>query len=142
MRPRAGASIAAAACAALLAGCGASDREQVRSKVEQFVHAVAHRDAGTLCRQVWAPALLAHFGPTGIGCRRAMLVFFQSVSEPSLGIGRIDVHGDRASVITITTARSQQASLDAIELVKTSGGWRVSALGTPNIPTPKTTTPR
>ncbi len=132
----------AVACGAVVAGCGVNDRDLVRSKVQQLVHAVASRDATTLCGQVWSPSLLAHFGASGISCRQAMQVFFSSVSEPSLGIGRIDVHGSRASVITITTARSQQASLDAIQLVKTGDGWRVSALGTPSIPKPRATTPR
>lgn len=124
----------AVVCAAVVAGCGTSDRDLVRSKVDQFIHAVADHDYRTLCTQVYAPSLLAHLTDYGIPCEKAMQIGLGGVTQPALAIGRIDVHGDTASVDTITTAKGQEASLDALELVKTPAGWRVSTLGMPTFP--------
>ncbi len=130
-----GSAIASIACAAcLLAGCGTSDRDQVRAKVDQFLKATARKDYATLCHQVLAPGLLAHLAAGGIQCEQAMQIALGAVKSPALSIGRVDVRGDKASVITLTTATGQQASLDAIELTKTGSGWRVESLGTPVIP--------
>jgi hypothetical protein len=120
-------------CAAVLAGCGTSDRSLVQAKVEQLATATAHHNYTTLCRQVLAPALLAHLVDDGIPCVKALSIADANVTEPVLSIGRIQIHGSTASVTTITTAKGQEASLDAIELVKTKAGWRVSALATPTL---------
>jgi hypothetical protein len=130
-----GATIAWIACAAcLLGGCGKSDSDQVRAKVDQFLKATASKDYATMCNQVLAPALLAHLSAGGIKCEQAMQIALGGVQSPSLSIGRIDIHGSKASVITLTAAAGQQASLDAIELTKTGSGWRVESLGTPVVP--------
>ncbi len=122
-------------CAAgLLGGCGTSDSDQVRAKVDQFLKATASKDYGALCHQVLGPVLLAHLSAGGIQCEQAMQIALGSLQSPSLSIGRIDVKGNTASVITLTTAARQEASLDAIELTKTSRGWRVESLGTPVVP--------
>ena len=60
-----------------------------------------------------------------------MQISLQNVKSPALSIGRVDVHGSKASVVTLTTAAGQEASIDALELVKTGGGWRVASLGDP-----------
>jgi hypothetical protein len=120
--------------ALVLSGCGASAREQVVTKVRQYAHATAARDYRTLCTQVLAPSLLSHLRADGVPCEQAMRVGLQSVRDPSLGIGRVVVHGRTASVTTITTAVGQEASLDAIELVDTAAGWRISSLGAPQLP--------
>jgi len=116
-----------------VAGCGANDRQQVRDKVNQFIKATQGKDYKTLCDQVLAPALLARMKAGGIECEQAMQVSLQNVKNPGLAIGRVDVHGSKASVITLTTATGQQASIDAIELIKTGHGWRVASLGTPSL---------
>ncbi len=135
---RGGLAIAWIACAAfLLGGCGTSDRDQVRAKVDQFLKATASKDYATMCDQVLAPALLAHLSAGGIKCQQAMQIALGGVKSPALSIGRIDVNGNKASVITLTTAAGQEASLDAIELTKTGSGWRVESLGTPVVPRPK-----
>jgi predicted metal-dependent phosphotriesterase family hydrolase len=139
MRVRRGAvAIAWIACAGLIfGGCGTSDRDQVRAKVDQFLKATAGKDYRTLCDQVLAPALLSHLAAGGIACVQAMQIALEGVKSPALSIGRVDVNGDQASVITLTTASGQQASLDAIELTKTGKGWRVASLGTPVVPKSK-----
>src|SRR5437763_16542001 len=112
-----------------LAGCGTSAREQVKSKVEQFASAAAHRDYGTLCSQVLAPSLVAHLKGAGLGCEDAMRIALAPVRNPALSIGKITVRGSKASVIALTLASGQTASISAIELVKTSHGWRIASLG-------------
>jgi hypothetical protein len=117
--------------ATALGGCGATESDQVRAKVEQFVSATSGRDYKTLCGQVFAPSLLAHLAGGGLSCEEAMQIALGGVSNPTLSIARITVHGGTASAITLTGARGQRAALSAIELVKTSQGWRVSSLGSP-----------
>ncbi len=117
-----------------IAGCGTSRRDQVVAKVTQYARATARRDYRTLCTQVFAPSLLAHLTANGVSCEAAMQVALEGVTRPSLGIGRVVVHGRSASVTTITTAQGQEASLDAIELTRTGAGWRIVSLGAPQIP--------
>jgi hypothetical protein len=129
MRAAAGTLLLSAAC--VLAGCGTSARDQVRAKVEQFVTAAAHHDYTTICDEVLAPSLIGRLSAAGVSCEQAMQIGFGGVVAPILSIARIDVKGSSASAITLTSARGQQASVDAIELVKTDHGWRVSSLGSP-----------
>jgi hypothetical protein len=118
-----------AACA--LSACGASTSDQVKAKVQQFAHAVAIGDSKTLCDQVFAPVLLEHFAAVGLPCERAMQTYLSSVHSPTLLVGRVIVNGNTAEAQTLTGARHQIGSLDAVELVDTSNGWRVSGLGSP-----------
>lgn len=136
---RRGIAVALGACAMVLfAGCGGhSDRDAVTAKVNQFLKATAGKDYRTLCEQVLAPSLLARLKAGGIECEQAMQISLQNVKSPALSIGRVDVHGSKASVVTLTTAAGQEASIDALELVKTGGGWRVASLGTPQVPAAK-----
>jgi hypothetical protein len=114
-----------------LCGCGASATDQVRAKVEQLARATADRDYRALCDQILAPALVAHLTANGIGCERAMQVALAGVRSPTVSVGKITVRGSEASAITLSFAQGQQASLDAVELIETSNGWRVSSLGSP-----------
>lgn len=120
--------LAVAACA--VSGCGQTATQQVQAKVAQFAAAVKAHDAGTMCGQVLAPNLLAHF-TDGLPCTKAMKVFFETVHDPSLAVGRVLVKpgGKEAEALTLSTAKGQIGSLAALELVNTSGGWRVSGLG-------------
>jgi hypothetical protein len=124
--------MAGLAVASALGGCGGqSEQDQVRAKVEQFVTAAAGRNYGTICTQVLAPSLLARLVAGGISCPQAMQIGFGGVSRPTLSIGRITVSGSRASVIALSTAQGQPASLDTVELTRTSNGWRIASLGGP-----------
>ena len=124
--------LAVAACA--LAGCGTSANQQVRAKVEQFAHAVAAKDAGTICGQVLATTLLERFAQVGLPCPRAMQTFFASVHDPTLAVGNVAVKGRLAQAIILTGARGQEKSLDSLELVDTSAGWRIYGLGASVLP--------
>ena len=103
----------------------------MQAKVEQFAKATTGKDYKTICDQVLAPTLLERLAGGGVPCERAMQVGLGAVRSPTLSIGRITISGNAATVITLTAARGQHASLDAIQLVKTSGGWRISSLGAP-----------
>jgi hypothetical protein len=126
-----GRGLFALAAACVLAGCGGNDRDNVQAKMQQFLHATASKDYNTLCAQVLAPNLLERLASSGVPCETAMRIALSGVRNPTLSIGRITVNGQRASAITLTGATGQQASLDAIELVKTGQGWRVASLGSP-----------
>jgi len=123
--------LACAASAYAASGCGASESDQVRAKVQQFVQAAQKKDYKTLCGQVLAPSLLARFVAVNLPCEQGMRIALGDVRNPMLSIGRISVNGSHASAITLTGATGQRFSLDAIQLVKTSNGWRVESLGSP-----------
>src|SRR5438445_12688387 len=86
-----------------LTGCGASQKDEVQAKVEQFAHATANKDYATLCNQVLAPALVKHLTDAGLTCRQAMRVFVQSVQNPSLSVAKVTVTGHTASATVPAT---------------------------------------
>jgi hypothetical protein len=131
MRCRAAAGVALGVACLLLAGCGSSPTQQVRAKVQQFAVAVAHRDAKTICTEIFSPSLVKRFASTGLGCRRGLDIFFAGLHHPTLAVGRVTVHGSKASAMTLSGASGQTASLRPVELVHTSGGWRIAAVGAP-----------
>lgn len=114
-----------------LAGCGASNRDQIAQKVHQLADAVGSHDYQTICDQVLARSLVTKLAVNGIPCVQAMQIALQSVQQPVISIGKIEISGSHATAITLTVARGQQASLAAIDLVKTRQGWRISSLGSP-----------
>jgi hypothetical protein len=129
MRPASGIVILVFSCA--LAGCGASARDEVQAKLQQFAKATASGDYKTLCEQVLAPSLLRRLSSAGLGCEPAMKIFVQSVQDPTLSVARIKVSGKSASAVALTAAHGQRAALNTIELINTDQGWRVSSLGSP-----------
>jgi hypothetical protein len=60
-----------------------------------------------------------------------MEIYLSSVHAPTLLVGRVIVNGNKAEAETLSGAHHQVGSLDAVELVNTPGGWRVSGLGSP-----------
>jgi len=120
------------ACA--LPGCGTSESDQVKAKVAQFGAAVQSHDAGTLCDQVLAPSLIDDLTSVGLKCRRAMQIFFHSVHNPTLAIGRVVINGKQAQALTLSGASHQIGALDAVDLIDTSNGWRVTGTGSPLLP--------
>ncbi|HEX3688662.1 MAG TPA: hypothetical protein VHV28_03165 [Solirubrobacteraceae bacterium] len=114
-----------------LSGCGASSSAQVQAKLEQFAHAVAARDTGTLCSEVLAPDLVGHLNAAGLSCQQAMKMFVQSVSDPSLSVAKVHVKGASASATVLARAKGQQSSLEAVKLTNTKRGWRLTSLASP-----------
>lgn len=115
----------------VLAGCGASSSQEVQAKLQQFAHAVAGRNASTLCGQVLAPSLVQHFTDAGLNCEQAMATYFASVTDPTLSISKVRVHGSTASAVVLAAAQGQQAAVETVELVNTKKGWRLASLATP-----------
>jgi hypothetical protein len=120
-----------AAVALFAAGCGASARDQVHGKVQEFAVAVAHKNAKTICDDVFAPSLVEHFKAAGLTCVHGMQIFFSGLHNPTLAIGRITVHGSRASVVTLSGAKGQKAAVRSVNLIDTSNGWRIVSVGGP-----------
>jgi hypothetical protein len=114
-----------------LSGCGASASDQVQAKLQQFAHAVANRDAPTLCRQILAPSLVDRLTAAGLTCDQAMRTFVGSVSDPTISISKVHVHGSRASAVVLSGARGQQPSLESVQLLNTKRGWRLTSLASP-----------
>lgn len=122
-------------CAAVaLPGCGSDASQQIKDKVTQFVTSARSHDYGTICDQVLAPSLVSRVSAAGVTCEQAMQIGFGGVQDPTLSIGKIVVRGSTATVITLSGARGQTSSIDALELTKTSHGWRISSLGAPTLP--------
>jgi hypothetical protein len=117
------------AAALVPGGCGTSERDVVKAKVQQFVKSAGSKDFKTICDQVLAPSLLERLAAGGVPCEQAMQIALGSVHDPTLSVGQVTISGSKASAIALSTAQGQAASLDAIELVKTSSGWRISSLG-------------
>jgi hypothetical protein len=129
MRP--GQALALLGAAYALSGCGANTSSQVQAKLEQFAHAVASRDTGTLCDQVLAPDLVGHLNAAGLSCHQAMKMFVQSVSNPSLSVSKVHVKGGSASAMVLARAQGQPSSLESVQLTNTKKGWRLTSLASP-----------
>jgi hypothetical protein len=80
-----------------------------------------------LCQQVLAPSLTGRFAAEGLTCERGMRIFFQSVQNPTLSVGRITINRGTASALVLTGATCQRLALAQLFLVKTSAGWRIAS---------------
>ncbi len=126
MRVALGIVLVGGAC--VLAGCGASQGQEVEAKVQQFAHATASHDYATLCNDVLAPSLIAHLTAAGLTCRQAMKIFTSSVHNPTLTVSKVSVDGVTASATVRAQATGQTASVQSITLVRTDHGWRLASL--------------
>jgi len=124
-------AIALIGIAYALAGCGASASDQVQAKLQQFAHAVASRDARTLCSEVLAPTLVERLTAAGLTCDDAMQTFFGSVSDPTIAVSKVSVKGANASAVVLSGAKGQPSSLDDVHLTNTKHGWRLTSLAAP-----------
>ena len=120
--------LAVLALSVVLAGCGGSDTDKVQSTLNQFVHAVANRNARPICDRVLAPQLVARLAGVGLSCEYAIDHFFFSckLQHPTITVGRVAVSGDTAKALVYAGANGQPGGIFAIGLVKTSQGWRVA----------------
>jgi hypothetical protein len=116
------------ALALSLAGCGASDSDQVQATLSQFAHAVANRNAKPICDRVLAPELVARLEGVGLSCEYAIDHFFFSckLQHPTITVGKVAISGDKAKALVYAGAAGQSGGIFAIGLVRTSQGWRVA----------------
>jgi ketosteroid isomerase-like protein len=111
---------AAGILALLASGCGTTDADRVRSALDDYAQAVAHRDARALCRRILAPDLVsATERATGRRCEMAVRAL---VGERAPRVAGATVRVDGLSA----TARLGRQTL---VLVKTGAGWRLASLG-------------
>ncbi len=115
----------------VVVGCGVSAKDEVQAKVQQFAHATAGKDVHTLCTQVLAPALVSRLTAAGITCDQAMKIFVDSVTNPTISVSKITVHGQQASAVVLANATGQTATVQRIQLIQTHNGWRLASLAAP-----------
>ena len=112
-------------------GCGSAPSSPVRAKIDQFAADARRHDFQAICDQVLATALLERLAAAGVSCPGAVAGALGNAAQPVISIGRVRVSGSRAAAITLSAAAGQAASLSEIDLVRESGGWRISALAGP-----------
>ena len=125
-------TVAAALACALLGGCGdqgPTDEEQVRGVVAAFGRATAAKDYEAMCDRLLATDLVQKVTQIGLPCEVALRRGLGDVEDPQLSIGKITIQGEKATVAVRTSAAGQRPSEDVLDLVKVSGRWRISSLG-------------
>jgi hypothetical protein len=137
MTPRRPAAVLLAVLAAAVAGCGASDEEQVRAALKRFTTATASKDYASICDKVLARELVDRLRAVGLPCEVALRNAVGSVDRPSLKIGKVKVRGDTALASVTTTAAGQRPSRDIVRLVRQGDDWRISALSGTQPPSPQ-----
>lgn len=125
------AGLFAALIVAVLAGGGndATPAERVRGVVTRFGEASAQKDYQQICDELLAQALVDNVEQYGLPCEIAIKQGLGDVKAPRLTIDLVTVKGDRASALVRTTAASQLASTDTLELRLVDDQWRIAALG-------------
>jgi hypothetical protein len=113
------------------AGCGGrtpSDEEQIRDVLATFAGAIEKREYQRLCDDVFAPKLLDGLRGIGLPCEVALRNSLGEVRDPRLTVGKVTVHGDRATAEIRTSAEGQPPSSDNLELQRIKDKWKVSSL--------------
>ena len=113
---------------AVLAGCGSSPEDQVRSTLSGFADATAKRDYQSLCDDYFSPALVDQVEQAGLPCEAAIRPEISATKKPKLEVRSVDVNGDRALAKVHTSAANQPPSDDTIQLLKVKGKWRIASL--------------
>jgi hypothetical protein len=118
--------------AALLAGCGGSDKSKVESTVRDFVKATNDRDADKWCDKLTTKDFKEQAtGATGGQATKACKRQLKSLRRPSVQLIRIDrvkIDGDNATAATTIDAQGQRAP-QAFRLKKEDGDWRIGGGG-------------
>jgi hypothetical protein len=125
--------------AASASGCGADqegagglpDDQQVRAVVARFGVATRAKDYQTICDQLLADELVRSVESIGLPCESALQKGLADVRDPRLEIRQVSLSAGRALVSVHSTAAAQQASDDAVQLVKQHGEWRIASLAEP-----------
>ena len=134
---RALAAGAATALVLALAACGGDDEPASRvtrdaarigETVERLERALARRDYGGICRQVFTKALRERLG--GGGCARRLRRAVRDVRRPTITVEAISFQGSRRARARVVTRAARQApARDVIVLVREGGEFRVDGLG-------------
>lgn len=125
--------------AAALTGCGGgsgspakkTDAEaQVREVVRRYGVAVARKDYQQICDRLLAPSVSEQAEQVGLPCEIAFKKGLEDVSGATLRIDGVRVQAGKTAFVKIhTTATGQPPSDDTMELARTGGRWRITAVG-------------
>jgi Putative lumazine-binding len=124
----------------VVTGCGAdtepttttpSQDTAVRAVVAKFGIATQKKDYRQICDELLSQALVASIEDVGLPCEGALQRGLGDVKSPTLQITDVSINGDKALVSVHTTAAGQQASNDALQLVREQGSWRIASLDEP-----------
>lgn len=136
------ASAVAIALAATAAGCGGtSDEDLVRDAVEQYGEASAKKDYQRICDELVAKELLRSVESVGLPCELAFKRGLQSVKDPKVEVGEIEINKSKALVEVRSSATGQPPSQDTLELTLQGGDWRISSLAKAQPQPPETGAP-
>ena len=111
----------------VLAGCGATPKDDVRGVLKGYERAFARHDYQSLCDDYLAPDLVNGIEERGLPCEAALRPEVSSTKKPVLAIRSIDVHGDRATARVHATAANQPPADETIVLRRIDGKWRITA---------------
>jgi hypothetical protein len=123
-----------------LSGCGADTEDgggtpdattEVRATVARFGVATRQHDWQTICDDLLSATLVTKIEDVGLPCETAIEKGLGDVRNPTLEITDVSLAGVRALVSIHTTAAGQEASDDALQLVKEGGAWRIASLAAP-----------
>lgn len=98
----------------------------VAATVDRLERATAERDFAGICDDLLTRAARERAG--GPDCARLLRSAGQGIRRPSIEVRGIEVAGDRATATIRTTAEGQAPLVDALELRREAGSWRVEAL--------------
>jgi hypothetical protein len=104
------------------------DRSEITSQVQRFAHDTAARDYREICTQVLAPALLRQIARTPRRCEAVLRRVLTPSRRPRLQVAGIWLHGQQATVATLTGALTGRFLYDTTGFVRTPGGWRMDSL--------------
>lgn len=125
-------ALAASGCGADTENGGGPDATtEVRATVAKFGIATRGHDWQTICDDLLSKALVTKIVDVGLPCETAIEKGLGDVENPTLEITDVSLAGARALVSIHTTAAGQQASDDALQLVKEEGEWRIASLAAP-----------
>lgn len=122
-----------------LAGCGADTENgggpdattAVRATVAKFGVATRTHDWQAICDDLLSKTLVTKIEDVGLPCETAVEKGLGDVKDPTLEITDVSIAGARALVSVHTTADGQQASDDALQLVRQDDEWRIASLAAP-----------
>jgi Putative lumazine-binding len=127
------------ASALALGACGQSskdsakdfqgDQKAVAQAVEDLQHAGSKRDAGKICSDLLAPALVTQIRrASSQTCDDALKDTLADADAFELQVQKVTITGDRA-VAVVKSEAPDSSRVDRLELVKVGDRWKLATLG-------------
>ncbi|HEU4977355.1 MAG TPA: hypothetical protein VFT42_00520 [Solirubrobacteraceae bacterium] len=134
---RASMPIAAAALAALLAGCSATPNsgssatkfkgagQQAAQTIEDLQTDGQNRDQAKICKDLLANALKARLGGN---CQKVVEAAIKDTDSFDLTVTDVTVNGPSATATVRAKRGKASAEVDKVGLVREGGRWKISSL--------------